>query len=85
MAAQPFFGKLTGMPVQTYWPFSMPEENRPLIISVSVYHFFAVTSTCPKAYKIHPAATQKDYPDIFLKSKAQNHRAQLGFSGSIYM
>lgn len=29
MAAQPFFGKLTGMPVQTYCPFSMPEENRP--------------------------------------------------------
>lgn len=31
-------------------------------VKVSVYHFFAVTSACPKLYMIHPAVTQKDYP-----------------------
>ena len=31
-----------------------------LTVKVSVYHCWAVTSTCPKAYTIHPAVTQED-------------------------
>lgn len=34
-----------------------------LIVKVSVYHFFALMSAYPEVYMIHPAVTQKDYPN----------------------